>query len=41
MASRVEVRFVDESNFVNKGNGFVLSDWSRLGARFHHFVGVE
>ena len=40
-ASRVEVRFVDESNFANKGNGFVLNDWSRLGARLHHFVGVE
>ena len=39
MASRVEVRFIDENNFVNKGNGFI--DWSRLGASFHHFVGVE
>ena len=39
MASRVEVRFINENNFVNKGNGFI--DWSRLGASFHHFVGVE
>ena len=30
MASRVEVRFITESDFVNKGNGFILrncSDW--------------
>ena len=30
MASRVEVRFIDESDFVNNGNGFILrdrSDW--------------
>ena len=25
-ASRVEVRFIDESDFVNKGNGFILED---------------
>ena len=28
MASRVEVRFIDESDFVNKGNGFILRDCS-------------
>ena len=30
MASRVEVRFIDQSDFVNKGNGFLLKgspDW--------------
>ena len=30
MASRVEVRFVDQSDFVNKGNGSLLKgspDW--------------
>ena len=27
MASRVEVRFIDQSDFVNKGNGFVLKGW--------------
>ena len=28
MASLVEVRFIDESDFVNKGNGFILRDCS-------------
>ena len=28
LASRVEVRFIVESNFVNKGNGFLLKDCS-------------
>ena len=28
MASRVEVRFIDESDFVNKGIGFILRDCS-------------
>ena len=28
MASRVEVRFIDDSDFVNKGNGFIVSDCS-------------
>ena len=28
MASRVEVRFIDDSDFVNKGNGFTLRDCS-------------
>ena len=30
MASRVEVRFINQSDFVNKGNGFLLKgcpDW--------------
>ena len=31
MTSRVEVRFIDQSDFVNKGNGFLLkgcpADW--------------
>ena len=30
MASRVEVRFIDQSDFMNKGNGFLLKgcpDW--------------
>ena len=30
MASRVEERFIDQSDFVNKGNGFLLKscpDW--------------
>ena len=30
MESRVEVRFIDKSDFVNKGNGFILKycpDW--------------
>ena len=30
MASRVEVRFIDQSDFVNNGNGFLLKgspDW--------------
>ena len=30
MASRVEVRFINQSDFVNKGNGFLLkgcTDW--------------
>ena len=30
MAYRVEVRFIDQSDFVNKGNGFLLKgspDW--------------
>ena len=30
MASRVEVRFIDQSDFVSKGNGFLLKgspDW--------------
>ena len=30
MASRVELRFIDQSDFVNKGNGFLLKrspDW--------------
>ena len=30
MASCVEVRFIDQSDFVNKGNGFLLkgsADW--------------
>ena len=31
MASLVEIRFIDESDFVNKGNGFIFlkdcSDW--------------
>ena len=26
MASRVELRFIDQSDFVNKGNGFILKD---------------
>ena len=26
MAPHMEVRFIDESDFVNKGNGFVLKD---------------
>ena len=30
MASRVEVRFIDENNFANKGNGFILNYWSPL-----------
>ena len=30
MASRVEVRFIDENDFVNKGNGFTLRDCSGL-----------
>ena len=28
MASLAEVRFMDESDFVNKGNGFILRDCS-------------
>ena len=28
MASLAEVRFIDESDFVNKGNGFILRDYS-------------
>ena len=28
MASLAEVRFIDESDFVNKGNGFILRDCS-------------
>ena len=28
MASLVEVRFIDESDFANKGNGFILRDCS-------------
>ena len=28
MASRVELRFIDESDFVKKGNGFILKDCS-------------
>ena len=28
MASRVEVRFINESDFLNKGNGFILRDCS-------------
>ena len=28
MASQVEVRFIDESDFVNKGNGVILRDCS-------------
>ena len=28
MASRVEVRFVDKTDFVNKENGFILRDCS-------------
>ena len=30
MTSRVEVRFIDQSDFLNKGNGFILKgcpDW--------------
>ena len=34
MASRVEVRFIDESDFVNKGNDLSYF-FCRLGARFH------
>ena len=30
MASQVEVRFIDESDYVNKGNGFSLRDCSDL-----------
>ena len=26
MASRVELRFIDQSDFVNKGNSFILKD---------------
>ena len=28
MASLAEVRFIDDSDFVNKGNGFILRDCS-------------
>ena len=36
MASRVEVLFIDEGDSVNKGNGFILNFFFRLGARFHN-----
>ena len=28
MVSRVEARFIDESDFANKGKGFILRDFS-------------
>ena len=43
MASRVEVRFIAESDFVNKGNGFILrdcSDWELDSAILLELIGL-
>ena len=43
MASRVEVRFIAESDFVNKGNGFILrdcSDWELDSAVLLELIGL-